>query len=424
MFVQWLRRTRCFQVAALTAAVWGTSAGVETAEPNAADLPAQQSKATHFDLVPAEPATFRGVFFNPNIKHEASAGYPWPNFDHYEAEYRQQIRRALHELANEAKINLIDLFIPIPFTLLRPGQAPRKGQPLAEWANTRYLDSVAVFVDDCHDAGLSVEFDLADSRWLPNSVAMKELIGYPWPAADEAPWESAAEWYRAVIERVEAKAKNPTSIAMWCMAGNYHWGTAEPDLWGDDRVPAISASTEKFVKRVWPMFRAAGKRPKAAPIMLPIFSNSAGWKAKTPEQRLAGFRNLKRWLVDDLALPPDYWVMSSYPFCDPAPDGCYYFRRIVDILGQANAARIISTDLKGPGHQRELKESIISADGHADADILQWHFRKCAEYGFGGWWVFSYQDQEASTLRTGIRFVDGRWKTELLKVVREQAADK
>ena len=60
---------------------------------------------------------FRGVFFNPNVKHKNMAGYPWPVFDPYDTQYRTQIRAALRELATEAKINLIDVFIPIPFTL-------------------------------------------------------------------------------------------------------------------------------------------------------------------------------------------------------------------------------------------------------------------------------------------------------------------
>lgn len=94
------------------------------------------------------------------------------------------------------------------------------------------------------------------------------------------------------------------------------------------------------------------------------------------------------------------------------------------ILGKENAARIISTDLKGPGHQQELKASIIAAGKHSDADLLRWHFHKCAEYGFGGWWIFSYQDQDVFDLQTGIRYVDGRWKQDLLQVVREQASSR
>ncbi len=367
---------------------------------------------------------FRGVFFNPHIKHVGMAGYPWPIFDPYGPQYRNQIRAALQELAREANINFIDVFIPIPFTLSHPAQGPRPGQPIREWANTTYLDNVAVFVGDCHDAGISVEFDLADNRWIPYSVDSEHHLGRPgnasWPVADDRPWESSATWHREIVRYVESRTKHPENIAMWGMAGNYQWGTAEPCLWDCPHNPPIRANTEKFVKRVWPAFRSAGKRPKAAPIMLPIFSNSAYWMTKTPEQRLSAVHNLKKWIVDDLALPPDYWVMTTYPFCDPAPDGVYYLRRIVEILGKENAPRVISTDFKGPGHDQELKESIISAGGHSGRDMLLWHFQKCAEYDFAGWWIWSYQDQEAASQQTGIRALDGRWKTDLLQPVKQQ----
>ena len=59
--------------------------------------------------------------------------------------------------------------------------------------------------------------------------------------------------------------------------------------------------------------------------------------------------------------------------------------------------------------------------GRSGREILQWHFQKCTEYGFAGWWIFSYQDQEVSGLRTGIRSTDGRWKTDLLEIVKQQA---
>ena len=122
-----------------------------------------------------------------------------------------------------------------------------------------------------------------------------------------------------------------------------------------------------------------------------------------------------------MALPPDYWLMTSYPYCDPAPDGVYYLRRIVELLGRENASHLLVTDLKGPGHAEELRESIISGEGHSGRDMLEWHFQKCAEYGFAGWWIYSYQDQEASTQRTGLRCLDGTWKSELLQSVQQQA---
>ena len=68
---------------------------------------------------------------------------------------------------------------------------------------------------------------------------------------------------------------------------------------------------------------------------------------------------------------------------------------------------MISTDFKGPGHDQELKESIISAGGHSGRDMLLWHFQKCTEYDFAGWWIWSYQDQEAASQQTGIRALDG-----------------
>ena len=142
---------------------------------------------------------------------------------------------------------------------------------------------------------------------------------------------------------------------MWGMMGHYQLGTAEPDLWGNDLNPAILVYTEQFVKRVWPVFRSVGKRPKAAPYVFPIFSNCTYWMAKSPEQRLSGVSNLKKWIVDDLALPPDYWPMTTYPFCDPQPDGVFYLRRIVEILGKERASRILSTDFKGPGHEQRTE---------------------------------------------------------------------
>ncbi len=280
------------------------------------------------------------------------AGYPFPVFDPYGPEYRARIRTSLRELAGEANINLICVFIPIPF---------------------------------------------------------------------DTPWDESATWYREVITAIESRAQHPENIAMWSMMGHYHHGTAEPELWGNDVNPAIPMYTEQFVKRVWPIFRSAGKTPKAAPYVMPILSNNAYRMARSPEQRLSGVANLKKWLVDDLALPPDYWPMTTYPFCDPAPDGFRYLRRIVEILGKENASRILSTDFKGPGHELELKESIIASGGHSGCDILEWQFQKCAEYGFAGWWIWAYQDQQAADRRQGIRRADGQWKKDLLQTIRKQA---
>jgi len=387
--------------------------------------PATDSMAVSGEVPPAPRTGLRGVFFNPNVAHAGMSGYPWPVFDPYGPEYREEIRAALRDLAAEAKINYIDLFIPIPFTLSHPAQGPRPGQMLGEWANMTYLGNVALFIDDCHDAGIAVELDLADNRWIPYCIDSEHHLGRPggtsWPVADAAPWESSATWYSQIISYVESRSKHPENIAMWAMMGNYQHGCAEPVLWETDHNPAILAHTEQFVKRVWPAFRSAGKRPKAAPYLLPIMSNCAYWTPKSPEKRLSGVVNLKKWLVDDLALPPDYWPMTTYPFCDPAPDGFHYLRKIVEILGPKNASRIISTDFKGPGHEQELKESVISSGLHSGRDLLDWHFRKCAEYGFAGWWIYSYQDQTVFDQRTGIRRADGQWKADLLEAVRRQA---
>jgi len=377
--------------------------------------------------VPAVQTGLRGVLFNPNVKHRFSASYPWPVFDPYDEEYRAQIRSVLQDLSKDAHINFIDIFIPIPFTLADLPQGPQADQPLNEWANMTYLDNVAVFVDDCHDAGIFVELDLADNRWIPHAVNPDRHIGGQpgWPVADDTPWDESATWYSQIIEHVEARTNHPENIAMWCMMGHWEYGTAEPDLWGGGGADCL-AYTEKFVKNVWPVFRAAGKRPKAAPIMLPIFSNSPGWA--TPESRLASFTNLKKWIVDDLDLPPDYWVMTTFPFCDPGPDGYYYLREIVRILGKENASRIISTDFKAIGidfSRPGLDFPLCAQQGHSSVEMLEWNFQKCREYGFAGWWIYSYQDQEAfdygTPQQTGIRRLDSEWKQDLLDAVRKQA---
>lgn len=150
--------------------------------------------------------------------------------------------------------------------------------------------------------------------------------------------------------------------------------------------------------------------------MLPIFAARGYWADKTPVDRLSAFTNLKRWLVDDLKLPPDYWPMSSYPYCDPAPDGFRYMRKIVEILGRRNAGRILSTDLKAEGHGDETQATILNRDGRSGADMLRWHLAKCREYGFAGWWIWAYQDTPAS--QTGIRRLDGTWKDELIRALR------
>ena len=367
--------------------------------------------------VPAakRPPQFRGVYFNPLVKSD-TPDFPWILFH---ADHRDGVRTALRELADTTGVNLVDIFVLIAHSLKDPKQAPRAGQPLREWANEAYVDNVAAFVDDCHDAGLSVELDLASNLWVPYSVDPERQIGNSahWPKPDETPWDESATWYREMIIAVEARARHPESIALWCMMGNHTLGGAEPCLWNRDDNPAVLTNTEKFVKAVWPVFRAAGKRPKAPPIMLPIFADDAYWSRKTPTDRLSAFTNLKKWIVDDLAMPPDYWVMTTYALCDPAPDGVFYLRRIVEILGRENASRILSTDLKGPGHD-DVRGAIVSIEGRTGRELLQWHFDKCAEYGFAGWWMWACQD--TPTAHSGIRDIKGNWKPELVRVVRDQ----
>ena len=370
-------------------------------------------------LAAGNPATptphFRGVYFNPLVKPDMP-DFPW--LLHYSA-CREQVRTALHELADTTGVNLVDIFVLIAYSLKDPKQAPHAEQPLEEWAIGTYVNNVAAFVDDCHDAGLSVELDLASNLWVPYSVDPKNQIGDSpyWPKPDETPWDESAAWYRGMITAVEARTKHPESIALWCMMGNHTLGGAEPCLWNREDNPAILSSTEQFVKKVWPVFRAAGKRPKAPPIMLPILADDDFWSKKAPEERLSGFTNLKKWIVDDLALPPDYWVMSSYAFCDPAPDGFNYLGRIVEILGPGNASRIISTDLKGPGHD-DVHNCIVSIEGHSGPELLEWHFRKCAEYGFAGWWIWAYQDTPGA--QSGIRDIHRNWKQELVQPIKRQ----
>lgn len=357
---------------------------------------------------------WRGVYFNPQVA--GTENFPW--LLHYDA-HRAALRRALLELRNDAGINLVDVQILIPHSLREPPQGNRVGEPVERWANVTFLDNIATFVDDCHAARISVELDLVDNRWLPPTVDPDGHIGKPgndsWPQPDSTPWDEAAEWYAAVIRHVETRATHPEAIAMWCMMGNHALGGAEPVLWDNPDRPEIGEGTEQFIKAVWPVFRAAGKRPKAAPILLPIFSAGDYWKTKTPADRLSGVTNLKRWIVDDLELPPDYWVMSTYPSCDPAPDGFRYLERIVEILGPASAGRILSTDLKGAGHEDEIRDTMLAGDIESGADILRWHIAKCREYGFAGWWMWAYQDTPTS--KTGLRTLDGRWKKDLVREI-------
>ncbi|MCC6486789.1 MAG: hypothetical protein IT364_04755, partial [Candidatus Hydrogenedentes bacterium] len=267
-------------------------------------------------------APFRGVHFNPQVRPE-QPDFPW--LLHY-GDCRDAVRIHLRDTVDTLHINFIDFFVLIPHTLAVPPKGPAAGQPVEEWANLTYLDNLAAFLDDCHTLGVSAEIDLACIMWIPSTVDSEHHISVSgvWPKADDTPWDESTTWYRGVIEYVEKRVQHPEAIAMWCMMGHYQWGGAEPVLW--DGMPDVIAHTERLVKEVWPAFRSSGKRPKAAPIMLPIFSANDFWSAQPPQARLSAFTNLKKWLVDDLALPPDYWAMTSYPFCDPAPDGFFYLK--------------------------------------------------------------------------------------------------
>jgi hypothetical protein len=93
----------------------------------------------------------------------------------------------------------------------------------------------------------------------------------------------------------------------------------------------------------------------------------------------------------------------------------------VEILGPANAGRILSTDLKGAGHEDEILGTILNRQGQAGPDILRWHIAKCREYGFAGWWMWAYQDTPTS--KTGLRSLDGRWKGELVSEILKSQDD-
>lgn len=361
---------------------------------------------------------FRGVYFNSPVQVSDTLN---GMFGIYDPSNREIVRAALASLVQDAGINLIDVFVVIPNTLKNPPQGNKVGQSIEEWADLSFLDSIALFIEDCHDEGISVELDLADNRWIPYAIDSATHIGKPespyWPMADDTPWDESALWYSQIIEYVEAKTTHPESIAMWGMMGQYQLGMAEPVLWSDDYKPGVLIYTEKFVKYVWPIFKAAGNRPKIAPYAFPIFSDNSYWMVKTPDQRLEGFSNIKKWLADDLKLLPDYWGISTYPYCDPAPDGFYYLKRAVEIIGEENASHIVTTDFKAIGKDL-LKNSIITSGTHTSAEMLEWNFQKAKEYGFAGWWIWRYSGE------TGVCELDGSWKPDLLKAIQDSRTAK
>ncbi len=365
----------------------------------------------------AVPEKLQGVHFNPVSPSPPGTG-------HWLADYhliRERVRKEVTDLVAETGVNFLDVMVIIPTTLREKATAPSDdATDVREWANIQTLDNLVAFLDDCHRLGVRVEVDLACNLWIPYRIDTAHHIGQSewWPKPDDTPWTEAAVWYEQILRYVEGAVAAPESIALWTMMGNYQFGGAEPVTWDWPEQPEVLVYTERFVKEVWPRFRRAARRPVGSPIMLPILADTPYWNVKTPAQRLSSFSNLKRWLVDDLHMPPDYWVMSTYPCCDPATDGFHYLREIVRILGPENAGRIISTDFKGAGH--DTSTCIVDKSTLSDADVLRWHFAKITEYGFGGWWIWSYQD--SANEATGLRDLQGRWKPDLVDTVRQRTS--
>ena len=359
-------------------------------------------------------AKLRGVYFNPQVRPKGPR-FPWLRF--YD-KCRHEVNRELAELVDKTGINFICIQLLIADTLKDGAPVSRWGSRITDWAEMAALDNLVAFLAYCRTLGVCVEIDLANNMWIPYAVDGAHHIANQrwWPKPGATPWVESVTWYTQIIQYVEAKVGDPESIALWDMFGNYQFGGAEPVLWDRPDCPEITRWTEAFVKHVWPAFRKAGSRPKGAPIILPILAKSGYWVRRSAAERLSAVSNLKRWLVDDLKMPPDYWVITSYVRSDPATDGFCYLKAIVDILGRENAGRIISTDFKGPGH--DLSDTIVDARGMTGAEMLQWHFAKVNEYGLGGWWIWSYRD--TATDRTGIRDAQGHWKEDLVNVIRQR----
>ncbi len=386
----------------------GAAEGQRVVAPN--ETPPPRSRGT------GHQAHLCGVYFNPQVRPDGPR-FPW--LRHYD-KCRDKVNKELAELVGKTGINFICIQLLIADTLRDGAPVSRWGGRITDWADVAALDNLVAFLAYCRTLGVCVEIDLANNMWIPYAVDSTHHIANQrwWPKPSDTPWVESVAWYTQVIEYVEEKAGDPGNIALWDMFGNYQFGGAEPVLWDRPDCPEIIRWTETFVKRVWPAFRKAGSRPKGAPIMLPILSKSDYWMQRSPAERLSAVSNLKRWLVDDLKLPPDYWVITSYVRSDPATDGFHYLRGVVDILGRENAGRIISTDFKGPGH--DLSDTIVDARGMTGAAMLRWHFAKVDEYGLGGWWIWSYRD--TGTDRTGIRDTQGRWREDLVNVIRQRTA--
>ncbi|MFT4690866.1 MAG: hypothetical protein ACKVHO_03555 [Verrucomicrobiia bacterium] len=356
----------------------------------------------------------QGVFFNPLPSP--------PALRHWLADFHKTsklVERELIELIDTTAINFVDIHLLMPTTLKHKGRAPSDDDATPTvWANLQTLDNLAAFVDLCHRHEVTVEIDLANHMWIPYSVNTSRHIGRSewWPRPDSTPWTESRVWYTQIIEYVEARCAHPEAIAMWCMFGNYQLGAAESVLWGRTDPGTATSWGRRFVKEVWPAFKRAGNRPKAAPIMLPILVDDAGWNALPKRERLRAFTHLKRLLVDELQQPPDYWVMTTYPGCDPAKDGFRYLEEITRILGPSGSQRLISTDFKATG--QKTGTTIVSQGGMSKADQLRWHFSKIDEYNLAGWWIWCYRDARGK--QTGIRNERGQWKAELVNVIRQR----
>jgi hypothetical protein len=367
---------------------------------------------------PPADARLRGFFFNPCVNAEVQAE-AWLKDYH---RHRDAVDRELKELVAKTGINFIDIHVLIPRTLAKTKTPPTdQATAIDQWADMTFMDNLVAFLDMCWATGVQVEVDLATNMWIPFSVDTKNHIANSrwWPEPDDTPWTESAVWYTQIIEHVENRVQNDNVIALWCMFGNYQLGGAEPILWTSTTEPLINRYTELFVKHTWPKFRQAGRRPKGAPVVLPILSNSPHWMARDPQDRLSAMVNLKKWIVDDLQLPPDYWIVTTYPYSDPAPDGIEYLHRLVDIVGEENASRIISTDFQGPGH--DLSRTIIDPPFPDGAERIRWNLAKVRELGLAGWWMWAYRD--TATRQIGIRDIHGNWKEDLVTEITAASAN-
>jgi len=363
-------------------------------------------------------SVLRGTYFNPKV----STGLPWLDYYHL---HKNDVNKELSDLVDKTGINFIDIQVVVPATLKTRKVPPSDpNASISTWANMNTMKNLVVFLDYCYSKNVSVEIDLSNNMWIPYAIETKLHIANDkwWPVPDNDPWTESIIWYTQIIEYVEENVKDKRAIALWDMSGNYHWGGGESVLWDTPENPKIKQYTERFVKKVWPHFYKAGERPKGSPIMLPILVEN--WWSKNPKDRLSAFYNLKKWLVYDLKMPPDYWVMTTYVKSDPATDGYYYLKNIVRILGAENAHKIISTDFKGPGHEHDDPPgTIIDRSDLTGSEMFQWNFNKAKEYKFAGWWWWSYRDGAdpyGVPAKWGIRDDNDNWREDLVKVIAQQ----